>query len=90
MLNMFDDAQTALGTIEFFKSRNAPTVMRSLRAILRRADPTAREVRLLRAMAIEVRKYFHRTAASEVSAGAGASAEATASPQSESPDDPAE
>jgi TrmH family RNA methyltransferase len=57
---LFDDAQTALETIEFFKSRNAPTVMRSLRAILRRSDPTAREVRLLRAMAIEVRKFFQR------------------------------
>jgi TrmH family RNA methyltransferase len=89
MLNMFDDAQTALDTIEFFKSRNAPTVMRSLRAILRRADPTAREVRLLRAMAIEVRKYFHRSAASEASAGARASA-ARASARSESPDEPAE
>jgi len=61
MEHMFDDAQTALETIEFFKSRNAPTVMRSLRAILRRSDPTAREVRLLRAMAIEVRKFFQRT-----------------------------
>lgn len=61
MKTMFEDARTALETIEFFKSRNAPTVMRSLRAILRRADPTAREVRLLRAMAIEVRKFFERT-----------------------------
>jgi TrmH family RNA methyltransferase len=89
MLHMFDDAQTALDTIEFFKSRNEPTVMRSLRAILRRADPTAREVRLLRAMAIEVRKYFHRTAASKASAGARASTEGRASPRSESPDEPA-
>jgi TrmH family RNA methyltransferase len=60
MQHMFADAETALDTIEFFKSRNAPTVMRSLRAILRRAEPTAREVRLLRAMYIEVRKYFSR------------------------------
>jgi TrmH family RNA methyltransferase len=60
MEHMFADAETALDTIEFFKSRNAPTVMRSLRAILRRAEPTAREVRLLRAMCIEVRKYFAR------------------------------
>lgn len=61
METLFGDAQAALETIEFFKSRNAPTVMRSLRAILRRGTPTEREVRLLRAMAIEVRKFFERT-----------------------------
>jgi TrmH family RNA methyltransferase len=57
---MFDDARKALETIEFFKSRNAPTVMRSLRAILRRSDMSGRDAALLRAMAIEVRKYFER------------------------------
>jgi len=57
---LFDDSRAALETIEFFKSRNAPMVMRSLRAILRRAELNTREVKLLRAMAIEVRKYFDR------------------------------
>jgi len=60
MLALFDDCRRALDTIEFFKKRNAPIVMRSLRAVLRRAEPTAREAGLLRAMAIEVRKYFDR------------------------------
>ncbi|MGH7501694.1 MAG: RNA methyltransferase [Longimicrobiales bacterium] len=57
---LFEDSQRALETIEFFKARNAPMVMRSLRAILRRSDMTARETALLRAMAIEIRKFFER------------------------------
>jgi TrmH family RNA methyltransferase len=60
MNHLFDDCRNALETIEFFKARNAPMVMRSLRAILRRASLTSRETRLLRAMAIEVRKFFAR------------------------------
>jgi len=57
---LFEDTRTALETIEFFKSRNERMVMRSVRAILRRAGLNAREAGLLRAMAIEVRKYFDR------------------------------
>jgi TrmH family RNA methyltransferase len=60
MLALFEDSRRALETIEFFKKRNAPIVMRTLRAVLRRAEPTAREAGLLRAMAIEVRKFFDR------------------------------
>ncbi|MCI0433275.1 MAG: rRNA methyltransferase [Gemmatimonadetes bacterium] len=60
MRTLFDDARTALETIEFFKSRNERMVMRSLRAILRRARLNTREAGLLRAMVIEVRKYFER------------------------------
>lgn len=60
LLTLFEDAQRALETIEFFKKRNAPMVMRQLRAVLRRAAPSAREAGLLRAMAIEVRKYYER------------------------------
>lgn len=62
---MFEDAEKALETIEFFKARNAPMVMRSLRAILRRSDMSGRDAALLRAMAIEVRKYFDRVRPSE-------------------------
>jgi len=62
---LFEDAERALETIEFFKARNAPMVMRGLRAVLRRAEPTAREAGLLRAMAIEVRKYFDRIRAGD-------------------------
>jgi tRNA C32,U32 (ribose-2'-O)-methylase TrmJ len=59
----FADWQRALDTIEFFKSRNEHMIMRSLRAVLRRAQPTDREVKLLRAIAIEVRKFFERRVA---------------------------
>lgn len=62
---LFVDAERALDTIEFFKARNAPMVMRSMRAILRRANMSARDAALLRAMAIEVRKYFERITHSE-------------------------
>jgi TrmH family RNA methyltransferase len=57
---LFEDSRAALDTIEFFKARNAPMVMRTLRAILRRAALSSRETALLRAMAIEVRKFFER------------------------------
>lgn len=56
----FEDQEHALDTIEFFKSRNAPMIMRTLRAFTRKARPSEREVKLLRAIAIEVRKFFER------------------------------
>jgi TrmH family RNA methyltransferase len=62
---MFEDARRALDTIEFFKSRNAPMVMRSLRAIFRRSDMSGRDASLLRAIAIEVRKYIERDSPGE-------------------------
>jgi TrmH family RNA methyltransferase len=60
---LFADARTALETVEFFKARNQTMVMRTLRAVLRRAELSSREASLLRAMMIEVRKYFERTSA---------------------------
>jgi TrmH family RNA methyltransferase len=57
---LFADSERALDLIEFFKKRNAPMVMRTVRAVLRRAALNGREAKLLRAMAIEVRKYFER------------------------------
>ncbi len=57
---LFRDAERALETIEFFKTRNPRVIMRSIRAIARRAELDAREAGLLRAMAIEVRKYIER------------------------------
>ena len=57
---VIEQSKRALVTIEFFKARNAASVMRLLRAVLRRARLDAREAKLLRAMAIEVRKFFDR------------------------------
>jgi tRNA (cytidine32/uridine32-2'-O)-methyltransferase len=62
----FDDAERALDTIEFFKTRNAAMIMRSLRAITRRANPSEREIKLLRAVMIEVRKFFERTRGEQI------------------------
>ncbi len=61
---LFADVAKALQAIEFFKTRNAAGVMRTIRAIAHRAPLDLREVKLLRAMAIEVTKYSERLARS--------------------------
>ena len=61
---LFADVAKALQAIEFFKTRNADGVMRTIRAIAHRAPLDLREVKLLRAMAIEVTKYNERLARS--------------------------
>lgn len=58
----FEDAARALERIQFFKTRYAEHIMRSLRAMVGRADPDARELMLLRAIFIEVVRYIERTA----------------------------
>lgn len=60
---MFADAERALGAIDFFKTRNAAGVMRTLREVAHRVPLDAREAKLLRAIAIEVTKYGERLAA---------------------------
>lgn len=57
---LFADAERALWTVDFFKSRQTESVMRTYRELIRRADPDAREAGFLRAMAIEVVKYVGR------------------------------
>ena len=61
---LFADVATALQAIEFFKTRNADGVMRTIREIAHRTPLDLREVKLLRAMAIEVTKYGERLARS--------------------------
>ncbi len=63
---LFADAERALGAIEFFKTRKAETVMRTVRDMVHRAPLDQREAKLLRAMAIEVVKYRERLARSGV------------------------
>lgn len=62
---MYEDWEKALWMIDFFKTRNAEAVMRTYRELTHRADLDARETSLLRAIAIEIRKYFERKAKSE-------------------------
>jgi TrmH family RNA methyltransferase len=57
---LFTDAERALWAVDFFKSRQTESVMRTFRELVRRADPDAREAGFLRAMAIEVVKYVGR------------------------------
>src|ERR1044071_7999332 len=57
----FEDVTRALERIQFFKTRYAEHIMRSLRAMVGRADPDARELMLLRAIFIEVVRYIDRT-----------------------------
>ncbi len=56
MERYFTDAERALDAIDFFKTRNRDHVLRSTRSLAWRAAPNARELTLLRAMAIEVVK----------------------------------
>ena len=57
----YADVQRALESIEFFKTRNAELIMRSVRSLVYRAKPDTRELSLLRAMGIEVLRYLERT-----------------------------
>jgi tRNA/rRNA methyltransferase/tRNA (cytidine32/uridine32-2'-O)-methyltransferase len=54
------DAEAALRAIDFFKTRYPEHVLRTLRSLVARADPNARELSLMRAMAIEVVKNLER------------------------------
>jgi tRNA/rRNA methyltransferase/tRNA (cytidine32/uridine32-2'-O)-methyltransferase len=56
----YADAERALEAIDFFKTRFREHVLRSLRSLTARAGPNARELSLLRAMAIEVVKKLER------------------------------
>jgi TrmH family RNA methyltransferase len=56
----FADVEAALWTVDFFKSRQPESVMRSLREIAHRAELDTREAGLIRAVSIEVRKFFDR------------------------------
>jgi TrmH family RNA methyltransferase len=57
---LFVDAEHALDRIEFFKTRYKEHVMRTVRSLAYRASPDAREIKLLRAIAIEVLRAWDR------------------------------
>jgi TrmH family RNA methyltransferase len=57
---VFADMERALWAVDFFKTRNTESVMRTLRELVRRADVDHREAGFLRAMSIEVVKYLQR------------------------------
>ena len=57
---MFTDIDRALTAIEFYKAREPGRVMRTVREIAHRTPLDQREAKLVRAMAIEVRKFLER------------------------------
>jgi TrmH family RNA methyltransferase len=65
---LFADAARSLEAIAFFKTRSSEHVMRTLRSISFRASLDAREVSLLRAMAIEVIRTIERVKKAKSSA----------------------
>ena len=56
----FSDAAHALEAIDFFKTRFQENVMRTVRSVVMRAQPNARELSLMRAMEIEVVRKLER------------------------------
>lgn len=56
----FTDVERSLQAIEFFKTRYAEHIMRTVRSLTVRAAPDARELSLIRAMAIEVIRFMER------------------------------
>src|SRR5690348_2760136 len=57
---LFANAAEALEIIAFFKTRFPEHIMRSVRSLMFRANPDAREIELMRAMAIEVVRATER------------------------------
>lgn len=53
---MFTELENALDSIDFFKAHNPPAIMRTLRAIFRRAALDQREARLWKAVSHEIIK----------------------------------
>jgi TrmH family RNA methyltransferase len=63
---LFTDGERALQAIDFLKTRYPEHVIRSLRSLTYRAAPDAREIALLRAVAIEVVRKIARLAPERV------------------------
>ncbi len=56
----FADVERSLDAVEFFKTRVSEHIMRTVRSLTYRAAPDARELSLVRAMALEVVNYLRR------------------------------
>lgn len=58
---LFTDVERALTGLDFFRTRNAELILRTVRSLAFRAAPDAREVELLRAMALETLHALERS-----------------------------
>ena len=56
----FGDVERSLQAVEFFKTRQREHIMRTLRSLTARSAPDARELSLIRAMALEVVRFMER------------------------------
>lgn len=56
----FAETERALAAVDFFKTRVPEHIMRTVRSLAYRAAPDAREIGLMRAMAIEVVRFLER------------------------------
>jgi tRNA/rRNA methyltransferase/tRNA (cytidine32/uridine32-2'-O)-methyltransferase len=56
----FTDVERALSEVDFFRTRNQRLILRTIRSLTFRAAPDARELQLMRAMALEVVKALRR------------------------------
>ena len=58
---MYTALEGGLRRIDFFKgTRDAATVMRTLRALFGRAEPSLREIKLMQAIGYEIQHYLDR------------------------------
>jgi tRNA/rRNA methyltransferase/tRNA (cytidine32/uridine32-2'-O)-methyltransferase len=57
---LFSDVDRTLSALDFYRTRNADLILRTVRSLAFRAAPDAREIELLRAMAIEVVRTLDR------------------------------
>lgn len=60
MEQLFQRVEEALSAIEFFKTRQTASIMRTVREVAHRTPLDSREVKLFRAMCIEVVRYLER------------------------------
>jgi TrmH family RNA methyltransferase len=58
--DLFADLERALAAFGYLRKRSPLVTMRSLRTLLDRAYPSAREAALLRSIALDLRRYLHR------------------------------
>ena len=58
---LFADVERALAGLDFFRTRNAELILRTVRSLAFRAAPDAREIELLRAMALETLRALERS-----------------------------
>lgn len=57
---LFADVERALSALDYFRTRNPELILRTVRSLTFRAAPDAREIELVRGMAIEVVRALER------------------------------